>query len=108
VATAAQITEVRGYVAQTSNTAPWDDATVGAYIDRTSSLYKAAEAIWAAKAAGYASLVNVSESGSSRQLGDLQSKALEMAKYYRGLAADVAASPPVTPVGPVISSLTRP
>jgi hypothetical protein len=108
MATAAQIAEVRGYISEPTNTAPWDDAAVVAYIDRATGTYDAAASIWGAKAADYAALVNVSESGSSRQLGSLQDNALKMAAFYRQAAKDQAASPPATPVGPIIASIVRP
>lgn len=50
--------------------------------NRFGDLNAAAFDIWTEKAATYAKLVNVSEAGSSRALGDLQDKALKMAAHY--------------------------
>jgi hypothetical protein len=47
------------------------------------SLTFAASEVWRAKAGRYASLVDISEAGSSRKLGDLYKHALEMSKAYR-------------------------
>lgn len=41
--------------------------------------------LWRQKAASYAELVDVSESGSTRKLSDLRKNALEMAGYYDNL-----------------------
>lgn len=41
--------------------------------------------IWREKAASYAELVDVSESGSSRKMSDLHKNAIEMAKQYDGM-----------------------
>lgn len=110
MATAVEIEEVRGYVSEPNETDDWSDVIVGGYIDRATSatpLLEAAADIWAAKAGKYVALVNVSESGSSRQLGSLMDNALKMASYYRGRVVAVAASPPATPSGPIISDLAR-
>lgn len=110
MATAAQVEEVRGFVSEPNETDDWTDVNVARYIDRavsaTPTLEAAAE-IWAVKAGKYAQLVNVSESGSSRQLGSLMDNALKMESYYRGRVVSVAASPPATPSGPIISDLAR-
>lgn len=58
----------------------------------------AARHIWSIKAARYAALVDVSESGSSRKLSDLHKNALAMVKQYTpssegGSGADAAPAP---------------
>lgn len=84
MATADQIAEVRDYIAEPTDDNGWTDLRVGQYIDRESDdTYLAASAIWSAKAANYAHLVNVSESGSSRSMGSLLDNALKMAAEYR-------------------------
>jgi hypothetical protein len=88
MATAEQIAEVRDYVAEPGIDNGWTDAKVGEYIDREADLYLAAAAIWSAKAASYATMVNVSESGSSRSMGSLIDNALKMAKEYRAKSAE--------------------
>lgn len=47
-------------------------------INREGSVDAAARYIWRVKAAGYASMVDISESGSSRSMGDLYKNALAM------------------------------
>jgi hypothetical protein len=79
-----QVTEVRDYIAEPGIENGWTDSKVGEYIDREEGdLYLAASAIWSAKAAGYAALVNVAESGSSRSMGSLIDNAIKMAKLYK-------------------------
>jgi hypothetical protein len=51
-------------------------------IDAGTSSAEIASVIWREKAASYADLVDVSESGSSRKLSDLRKGALEQAAYY--------------------------
>lgn len=53
--------------------------------DNTFNLNRAAVTIWTAKAASYASLVDVTESGSSRKMSDLHKNALAMTKHYASL-----------------------
>jgi hypothetical protein len=50
--------------------------------DGTFNLNRAASDVWLGKAAQYAELVDVSESGSSRKLSDLHKNALTMAARY--------------------------
>lgn len=49
----------------------------------------AAATVWEGKAAGFANLVDVSESGSSRKMSDLYKNAVAMASYYRGKSTTV-------------------
>lgn len=107
MATAEQLTELRDYVGEPDQSDGWTDARLGTYADRGPTLLDAAASIWAAKAAQYAKLVNVSESGSSRSLGDLQKNALAMAAYYRQQAKEATAPLPTTG-GIIIADLTRP
>lgn len=57
--------------------------------DGSVNFNKSAATVWGSKAAEFASLVNVSESGSSRSLGDLYKNALAMQKSFE--AKDAAA-----------------
>lgn len=86
MATSEQIAQFRRMIGELSNTAPWDDAYVSQVIDASASLNAAAARAWEEKAAIYASMVDVTESGSSRRLSQLQEQALRMAAHYRGLA----------------------
>jgi hypothetical protein len=62
-----------------------DDTTLGDIIDATDStdLLEWTATAWEAVAARYHSLVNISESGSSRQMGDMYKNALGLAAAYR-------------------------
>ena len=64
----------------------YTDEMLGDAIDMAGSVDGAAADIWTQKAASAATLVNVSESGSSRSLGDIQRNALNMAAQFRTLA----------------------
>lgn len=61
------------------------DEQLGTIIDSENTIQGAAAQAWQVTAATYADLVNISEAGSSRSLGQLHQNALDMAKYYRGL-----------------------
>jgi Cdc6-like AAA superfamily ATPase len=79
MATSDQIAELRLFTAEADDS-NYTDEQLAAIIDAATSIKSAAETVWLQKAARYASLVNVSESGSSRSLSDLQKNALSMAK----------------------------
>lgn len=83
MATPDQIAEVREYVDEPGLEDGWTDDRIGDYIDREADLYLAASAIWSTKAAKYARLVNVAESGSSRSMGSLVDNAIKMVKLYK-------------------------
>jgi hypothetical protein len=104
VAAAIDIAELRDMLNEPDDTNGWTDQKLSDLIDYWPTLNGAAASGWTAKAARYSELVNVSESGSSRSLGDLFERALKMAKYYRDL--DVTEDPPVD-AGIVISRIRR-
>ena len=85
MATLEEITELRRMIGEPLSDVPWDDAAVSALIDASSSMNVAAMKAWEQKAAAYASLVDISESGSSRRLSQLQEQALRMVAYYRAI-----------------------
>ena len=60
-----------------------NDDQLGAILDAEGSIEGAAAAVWESKAASSATLVNVSESGSSRSLSDVHKNALAMAILAR-------------------------
>lgn len=61
------------------------DEQLGPIIDSNAGdLDAAAAVVWEIRAAKYHALVNISESGSSRNMGDLYKNAIAMAQYYRG------------------------
>jgi len=78
-----------------------DDAALSDLIDSEGSVNAAAAQIWQWKAASYSTLVNTSESGSSRSMGDLYKNALGMAAFYSG-GATIAAGGKVATTRPVV------
>jgi hypothetical protein len=90
MATPDQVTQVRRLAAYDA-TDPYDDSQLSALID-SMGLYMLVSMLWGEKAAGYVSMVNISESGSSRNMGDLHKNALAMSQYYKKLADDEAAA----------------
>jgi hypothetical protein len=93
MATPEQVAEARA-LADYTDTDPFDDTQLSAMID-SSSVLRVVVTLWNTKAAKYASMVNISESGSSRSLGDAHKNALSMAKYYKGLADEAEAEAPI-------------
>jgi hypothetical protein len=82
VATAEQIAAFRLLIDEAEDRDPYDDLALGRRLDAALSSQALAQEIWLEKAAKYASLVNVSESGSSRSMSDLHKNALAMAKGF--------------------------
>lgn len=82
MATADEIAAFRLLIDEQADKLPYTDKVLGERMDEATSAQALASAIWREKAAAYASLVNTSESGSSRSLGDLQDKALKMAEMF--------------------------
>ena len=81
MATPEQVADVRR-MADEPTDANYTDAEISAMVDELGSTTAAAARIWQTKAGQYAKLVNTSESGSSRAMGDMYKNALQMAKYY--------------------------
>lgn len=63
-------------------TETYTDETLSALLDASASAESAAASIWREKAAKASTLVNVSESGSSRSLQQIYQNAEAMAKFY--------------------------
>lgn len=82
MATAEEIAAFRLLINQPINAAPYTDEALSDRLDLASSVQSLASIIWSEMAASYASMVNVSESGSSRSLSDLHKNAIAMAKYF--------------------------
>lgn len=61
---------------------PYTDAELQTILDAQGSTSAAARYIWRVKAAATASMVDVSESGSTRALGNLHKQALTMAASF--------------------------
>lgn len=99
MATETQIASLRRMIDDVDAPTSYSDTDLNARIDEAGSTEQAASVIWREKAASYSTLVDVSESGSSRKLSDLRKAAMEQAAYYDGIvsaAAVVAASRPRT------------
>lgn len=103
MATPQEIAALRLLIAETSTTAPYDDATLGALLDASTDQYAAAAIVWDQKAAGVAGLVDISEGGSTRKNGDLYEQYLSMGSTMRSRSAAL----PTSGVGLRISRLTR-
>jgi hypothetical protein len=84
-----QIETAREYIGELDDSRGWDDARIARFIDRSGgSVNRAVSAIWSAKAATYAPLVDVSESGSTRRMSSLMDHAKKMADHFMKVAID--------------------
>lgn len=99
----ADIATLRRLIAESEDVAPYEDSTLSDRIDGSSSLNALARDIWLEKAAAYAELVDTTEGGSSRKMGDLHEQALNMANHFSSLAPE----PIVVGRGTRIARLTR-
>lgn len=88
MATPEERTRLREYINEPDDTGGWTDARLDGYIDEATNLYHAAGNIWGVKAATYAAMVDVSESGSSRSLSGLFKNAQAMQKHYKEQGTD--------------------
>lgn len=82
MATPDQVATLRELAAVPDDVPPYTDAQLEALIDASASLDAAAAEIWTRKAAKAAELVDISEGGSSRKMGDIYEQALAMASHY--------------------------
>jgi Cdc6-like AAA superfamily ATPase len=65
--------------------AEFTDDELNEIIDENDENIQASAAVvWESQAASYSQIVDVTESGSSRKMGDLFDNAMKMAEYYRG------------------------
>ncbi len=83
MASEVDIARLRRMTDTVGNTDPYTDELLGELID-TLGFDRAGASIWREKAATYASLVDTTESGSSRSLSQLQKQALAMAEMLEG------------------------
>lgn len=84
-----EVAEVRLNTDENTVNSEWDDPKISALIDEL-GVNGASATIWRQKAAKYAKLVDVSEAGSSRAMGNLHRNALEMAKQYGSVTSETA------------------
>lgn len=85
MATAEEVAALRR-MADEPGTETYTDDALSAILDAASTLDGAAAVVWREKAAKASTLVNVSESGSSRSMQQIYQNALDMAKFYGGRA----------------------
>lgn len=104
MATVDEIAALRLLINEPDDTNGWTDEKLGLVIDGASSINDAARSVWVSKASTYVTLVDVSESGSSRKLSDLHKNALAMAKYYSDLDGEGAPDPDE---GPIVARIRR-
>jgi len=102
MATTDQISQLKLLIGDTELT----DDQLATIIDSEADIQGAAAQAWQVTAAQYADLVNISEAGSSRSLGQLHQNALDMAKYYRGLSSPTGTEPGA-PRRTVVRSIER-
>lgn len=102
----AAIDALRLLISEPDDKAPYDDIALSIRLDASPSTQGLAADIWREKAASYAALVNVSESGSSRSLSDLHKNALAMAKALGDVDPSNPGSGPAVR-GVVMRRLTR-
>lgn len=81
----AEQTDIARIRALTDGDDTYTDEQLAAMLDGGMTVREIAHDIWETKAAKYAGLVNTSESGSSRNLGDLYKNALAMAARFEPL-----------------------
>lgn len=82
MATAEEVAAFRLMIDEADDVMPYTDAILGERLDVALSSEALAAGIWREKAATYAGLVSVAESGSSRNLSDLHKNALQMAQHF--------------------------
>jgi hypothetical protein len=75
----------------------WTEERVGALLDAGLTPNQIARDFWIQRSASTATMVDMSESGSSRKLSDINKNALAMAKMFRDAADDEIEDPPIAP-----------
>lgn len=80
MATNDELAKLRRMTDTPPNDATYTDAVLAEIIDGSSSIESAAAQVWTEKAAAASGAVDMSESGSSRSLSQLQRNALAMAE----------------------------
>jgi len=94
---------VREMLGETDSTTAWEAHDIDLLLEDADSLETAAALGWEKKAARYAELVDISESGSSRKNSQLRTAALEMHSFWQAKAAETDPIP-----GPTSGTRTRP
>ena len=107
MATAEEIAALRLLIAEPSDKL-YSDVTLGEFLDLYTNQYRAAYEVWTQKAALTAGLVDITEGGSTRKMGDLHEQALSMAEQMRVRAISGDDTPDGSQPGIRIHKLTRP
>ena len=92
MATPEEVAALRLLIAE-PNEDTYTDSNLMERLDAAASADAVAYQIWTEKAASAAELVDVSEGGSSRKMGDVYEQALDMARVF-GERVNAAALPP--------------
>lgn len=87
-------TEIEEAKRRTDGAIGYADEQIRQYLDQGNSVFDFARLYWEGKAASYSTLVDVSESGSSRKFSDLHKNALTMAAHFGKKPDDVVAAAP--------------
>ena len=82
MATAEEVLELRKATATEADDPEYTYEVLSGMIDDLGTVAAAAAAVWGHKAASYAEVVDVNESGSSRRLSQLHTQALAMKDHY--------------------------
>jgi hypothetical protein len=108
MATPEEVAALRLLIAEPEDTDPYTDPDLSARLDAAGgNANLVAYEVWTEKAAATAGMVDVSEGGSSRKMGDLYEQALSMAANFASRAT--AETLPPDGAGTVrIKRLTRP
>lgn len=64
----------------------WDDEKIGLKLDAGRTVFQVVQNYWESMASRYHSMIDVSESGSSRSLSRLYDNALKQAEYWKSRA----------------------
>ena len=89
------ITEVKNNLADDAEADGWNDALIGGMLDSGMSVIKITLAFWNSRVAKLSGIVDVSESGSSRQLSNLFNQAKSVRDMWLD-ASKLEDNPPVT------------
>jgi len=104
MATDAAVAQLRLIVAEPDDAAPYTDSHLKERLDADGNLNTTAFKIWTEKAARAAELVDITEGGSTRKMGDMYEQALGMARHHAGLIVEE----PAASRGTRVVKLTRP
>lgn len=96
MASAADVAALRLLIADTDpNNQRFTDQELSDILDAAGSQNKAALIVWENKAASASEIVNVSESGSTRSMGDIFKNAQAMIAYFKGRVKDDDPTEPI-------------